>query len=132
MKARAKFKAKAEAKAKVIKIDKYAQSPRSLQAAAKMLDERDLTLRVQEALNNRRRRDERIEGVPEHRGQAVDMRALERTVDRVASRLGFAARARSRSPAASRASSMSIAPSEHLHAAFAAMRGRPPPDDDDF
>lgn len=125
-----KVKAKAKAKAKAIKIDKYAQIPRSLQAAAKMLDERDLTLRVQEALNNRRHRDERIEDVPEHRGQAMDMRTLERTVDRVASRLGSVMRARSRSPAASRASSMSITPSERLHAAFAAMRGRSPPDDD--
>ena len=123
-----KVKAKAKAKAKAIKIDKYAQIPRSLQAAAKMLDERDLTLRVQEALNNRRHRDERIEDVPEHRGQAMDMRTLERTVDRVASRLGSPMRARSRSPAASRVSS--IAPSERLHAAFAAMRGRSPPDDD--
>ena len=41
------MKVKAKAKAKAIKIDKYAQIPRSLQAAAKMLDERDLTLRVQ-------------------------------------------------------------------------------------
>ena len=122
-----KVKAKAKAKAKAIKIDKYAQIPRSLQAAAKMLDERDLTLRVQDALNNRRHRDERIEDVPEHRGQAMDMRTLERTVDRVASRIGSAMRARSRSPA-SRVSS--ITPSERLHAAFAAMRGRSPPDDD--
>ena len=127
-----KAKATAKAKAKAIKIDKYAQIPRSLQAASKMLDERDLTLRVQEALNNRRHREERIEGVPEHRGQVMDMRTLERTVDRVASGLGSAMRARSRSPAASRASSMSITLLELLHAAFAAMRGRPPPDDDDF
>ena len=83
MEVKAKAEAKAKAKAKAIKIDKYAQIPRSLQAAAKMLDERDLTLHVQEALNNRRHRDERIEGVPEHRGQAMDMRTIERTVDRV-------------------------------------------------
>ena len=51
---RMKAKAKAKARAKAIKIDKCAQIPRSLQAAAKMLDERDLTLRVQEALNIRR------------------------------------------------------------------------------
>ena len=54
MKAKAKAKSKAKSKAaKKLVIDKYAQLPRSLQAAAKMLDERDLTVRVQDALNAR-------------------------------------------------------------------------------
>ena len=131
-KAKKQPKAKAKARSKALRIDKYAQLPRSLQSAAKMLDERDLTLRVQEALNNRRHRDERTEHVPEHRGRPMDMRTLERTVDRVASSLGSAVRAPSRSPAVSKASSMSIDPGHRLRAAFAAMRGRPAPDDDEF
>ena len=36
---KAKAKAKSKAKAEKLVIDKYAQLPRSLQAAAKMLDE---------------------------------------------------------------------------------------------
>ena len=116
-KAVAKGKAKAKPRAKVV-VDKYAQLPRSLQPAAKALDERDLTARIQNALNARRHRDERAEDVPEHRGP-VDMRHLGRVVDRVAGQL--------RSP-----SPMSVTPSTRLHAAFAAMRGRPPPSDDEF
>ena len=118
-KAAAKGKAKAKPRAKKVVVDKYAQLPRSLQAAAKALDERDLTARVQNALNARRHRDERTEDVPEHRGP-VDMRHLGRVVDRVAGHL-------SRSP-----SPMSVTPTARLHAAFAAMRGRPPPSDDEF
>jgi hypothetical protein len=114
---KAKAKAKAKPRAKKIVVDKYAQLPRSLQTAAKALDERDLTARIQNALNARRHRDERTEDVPEHRGP-VDMRHLGRVVDRVAGQL--------RSP------SMSVTPSARLHAAFAAMRGRPPPSDDEF
>ena len=113
-----KAKAKAKAKAKKVVIDKYAQLPRSLQTAAKMLDERDLTVRIQNALNARRHRDERAEDVPEHRGP-VDMRSLERVVNRVAGYLS------SRSP-----SPMSVTPRTRLHAAFAAMRGRPASDDE--
>jgi hypothetical protein len=115
---KAKAKAKAKPRAKKVVVDKYAQLPRSLQTAAKALDERDLTARIQNALNARRHRDERAEDVPEHRGP-VDMRHLGRVVDRVAGQL--------RSP-----SPMSVTPSARLHAAFAAMRGRPPPSDDEF
>ena len=118
--AKAKAKPKAKAKAKTIKIDKYAQLPRSLQAAAKMLDERDLTVRAQDALNARRHRDERAEDVPEHRGP-VDMRSLERVVNRVAGHL---------SSRGSPPSPMSVTPRTRLHAAFAAMRGRPASDDE--
>ena len=118
---KAKAKAKSKAKAKKLVIDKYAQLPRSLQAAAKMLDERDLTVRVQDALNARRHRDERAEDVPEHRGP-VDMRSLERVVDRVAGHLRPSRSSRSPSP-------MSVTPTR-LHAAFAAMRGRPASDDE--
>ena len=64
----AKAKAKAKAKTKKVVIDKCAQLPRSLQTAAKMLDERALTVRIQNALNARRHRDERAEDVPERRG----------------------------------------------------------------
>ena len=110
-------KPKAKPRAKKIVIDKYAQLPRSLQTAAKALDERELTARIQTALNNRRNRDERTEDIPEHRGP-VDIRHLGRVVDRVAGHL--------RSP------STSVTPSARLHAAFAAMRGRPPPEDDEF
>ena len=113
-----KAKPKAKPRAKKVVVDKYAQLPRSLQTAAKALDERDLTARIQNALNARRHRDERTEDVPEHRGP-VDMRHLGRVVDRVAGQL--------RSP-----SPMSVTPSARLHAAFAAMRGRPPPSDDEF
>ena len=113
----AKGKPKAKPRAKKVVIDKYAQLPRNLRPAAKALDERDLTARIQNALNARRHRDERTEDVPEHRGP-VDMRHLGRVVDRVAGQL--------RSP------SMSVTPSARLHAAFAAMRGRPPPSDDEF
>ena len=113
--AKAKAKAKAKPRAKVV-VDKYAQLPRSLQAAAKALDERDLTVRVQNALNARRNRDERTEDIPEHRGP-VDIRHLGRVVDRVAGNLSR---------------SSSATPAARLHAAFAAMRGRPPPSDDDF
>ena len=109
----AKAKAKAKPRAKKVVIDKYAQLPRSLQSAAKALDERDLTVRVQNALNARRNRDERTEDIPEHRGP-VDIRHLGRVVDRVAGHL--------RSPSAT--------PTARLHAAFAAMRGRPPTHDD--
>ena len=125
-KAKAKSKAKSKAAAKKLVIDKYAQVPRSLQAAAKMLDERDLTVRVQDALNARRHRDERAADVPENRGP-VDMRSLERVVDRVAGHLGRPSRASSRPP-----SPMSVTPTTRLHAAFAAMRGRPAPEDDEF
>ena len=125
-----KAKAKSKAKAKKVVIDKYAQLPRSLQTAAKMLDERDLTVRVQDALNARRHRDERAEDVPERRGP-VDMRSLERVVDRVAGHLGRPSRAssvmRSRS-----LSPMSVTPTTRLRAALAAMRGRPEGDDDEF
>ena len=114
----AKAKAKAKAKTKKVVIDKYAQPPRSLQTAAKMLDERDLTVRVQNALNARRHLDERAEDVPEHRGP-VDMRSLERGVNRVAGHLS----SRGSSP-------MSVTPRTRLHAAFAAMRGRPASDDE--
>jgi hypothetical protein len=114
-KAVAKGKAKAKPRAKKVVVDKYAQLPRSLQPAAKALDERDLTARIQNALNARRHRDERAEDIPEHRGP-VDIRHLGRVVDRVAGQL--------RSP------SMSVTPSARLHAAFAAMRGRPPSDDE--
>ena len=115
-----KAKAKAKAKAKKVVIDKYAQLPRSRQTAAKMLDERDLTMRIQNALNARRHRDERAEDVTEHRGP-VDMRSLERVVNRVAGHLS----SRGSSP-------MSVTPRTRLHAAFAAMRGRPAPEDDEF
>ena len=114
----AKTKPKAKPRAKKVVVDKYAQLPRSLQSAAKALDERDLTARVQNALNARRNRDERTEDIPEHRGP-VDIRHLGRVVDRVAGNL-------------SRSSSMSVTPTARLHAAFAAMRGRPPPSDDEF
>ena len=115
-----KAKAKAKAKTKKVVIDKYAQLPRSLQTAAKTLDERDLTMRIQNALNARRHRDERAEDVPEHRGP-VDMRSLERVVNRVAGHLS----SRGSSPAP-----MSVTPRTRLHAAFAAMRGRPASDDE--
>jgi hypothetical protein len=115
--AKAVAKPKAKPRAKKVVIDKYAQLPRSLQTAAKALDERDLTARIQTALNARRNRDERTEDIPEHRGP-VDIRHLGRVVDRVAGHL--------RSP------STSVTPSARLHAAFAAMRGRSPPSDDDF
>ena len=60
MKAKARAKSKAKSKAgKKLVIDKNAQLPRSPRAAAKMLDERDLTVRIQNALNARRHRDER-------------------------------------------------------------------------
>ena len=117
-KAVANAKAKVKPRAKKVVVDKYAQLPRNLRPAAKALDERDLTARIQNALNARRHRDERTEDVPEHRGP-VDIRHLGRVVDRVAGQL--------RSP-----SPMSVTPSARLHAAFAAMRGRPPPSDDEF
>ena len=128
---KAQAKSKAKAKSKAIKIDKYAQLPRSLQSAAKMLDERDLTVRVQDALNARRHRDERAEDVPEHRGP-MDMRALERTVDRVAAHLGRPASRASSAMRSRSLSPMSVTPSTRLRAALAAMRGRPEGDDDEF
>ena len=70
---KAKAKAKAKPRAKKIVVDKYAQLPRSLQTAAKALDERDLTARIQTALNARRNRDERTEdsGAPGARGHTT-------------------------------------------------------------
>ena len=86
---------------------------------------------MQDALNARRHRDERAEDVPEHRGP-MDMRALERTVDRVAAHLGRPA-SRASSVMRSRSlSPMSVTPSIRLRAALAAMRGRPEGDDDEF
>ena len=46
-KAVAKGKPKAKPRAKKVVIDKYAQLPRNLRPAAKALDERDLTARIQ-------------------------------------------------------------------------------------
>ena len=60
-------KAKAKAKAKtrrVLAIDKYAQVPRDMQAAARLLDDRDLVKRTQKALDERHARDDRIDYVP--------------------------------------------------------------------
>ena len=60
-------KAKAKAKAKtrrVLAIDKYAQVPRDMQAAARLLDDRDLVKRTQKALGERHARDDRIDYVP--------------------------------------------------------------------
>ena len=60
-------KAKAKAKAKtrrVLAIDKYAQVPRDMQAAARLLDDRGLVKRTQKALDERHARDDRIDYVP--------------------------------------------------------------------
>ena len=60
-------KAKAKAKAKtrrVLAIDKYAQVPRDMQAAARLLDDRELVKRTQKALDERHARDDRIDSVP--------------------------------------------------------------------
>ena len=59
--------AKARAKAKrrrVLAIDKYAQVPRDTQAAARLLDDRDLVKRTQKALGERHACDDRIDYVP--------------------------------------------------------------------
>ena len=60
-------KAKAKAKAntrRVLAIDKYAQVPHDMQAAARLLDDRDLVKRTQKALGERHARDDRIDYVP--------------------------------------------------------------------
>ena len=60
-------KAKAKAKAKtrrVLAVDKYAQVPRDMHAAARLLDDRDLVKRTQKALDERHARDDRIDYVP--------------------------------------------------------------------
>ena len=60
-------KAKAKAKAKrrrALAIDKYAQMPGDMQAAARLLDDRDLVKRTQKALGERHARDDRIDYVP--------------------------------------------------------------------
>ena len=60
---------KAEGKAKtktrrVLAIDEYAQVPRDMQAAARLLDDRDLVKRTPKAVDERRARDARIDYVP--------------------------------------------------------------------
>ena len=60
-------KAKAKAKAKtrrVLAIDMYTQVPHDMQAAARLLDDRDLVKRTQKALDERHARDDRIDCVP--------------------------------------------------------------------
>ena len=60
-------RAKATAKAKtrrVLAIDKYAQVPRDMRAAARLLDNRDLVKRTQSALDERHARDNRIDYMP--------------------------------------------------------------------
>ena len=60
-------KAKAKAKAKtrrVLAIDKYAQVPRDMQVAARLLDDRDLVMRTQKALDERHDRGDRLDYVP--------------------------------------------------------------------
>ena len=72
-------KAKAKAKAKtrrVLAIDKYAQVPRDMQAAARLLDDRDLVKRTQKALGGRHARDDRIDYVPAG-GEQVEALAKE-------------------------------------------------------
>ena len=59
-----KAKAKAKAKRRVLAIDKHAQVPRDMQAAARLLDDRDLVKRTQKALGERHARDDRIDYVP--------------------------------------------------------------------
>ena len=60
-------KANAEAKAKtrrVLAIDKYAQVPRDMQAAARLLDDCDLVERTQKALDERHARDDTDDYLP--------------------------------------------------------------------
>ena len=63
-KARAKAKAKAKAKRRVLAVDKYAQVPRDMQAAARLLEDRDLVKRAQKALGERHARDGGIDYTP--------------------------------------------------------------------
>ena len=98
-------KAKAKAKAKtrrVLAIDKYAQVPRDMQAAARLLDDRDLVKRTQKALGERHARDDRIDYVP---AGGEQMEALAKRVEDMKTQMkamGGSARSvsapRSRSP----------------------------------
>ena len=57
-------KAKVKAKKRVLAMDEYAQVPRDMQAAACLLDDRDLVKRTQNALDERHARDDRIDYLP--------------------------------------------------------------------
>ena len=60
---KAKAKANSETR-RVLANDKYAQAPRDMQAAASLLDDRDLVKGTQKALGERHARDDRINYVP--------------------------------------------------------------------
>ena len=96
-------KAKAKAKAKTrraLAIDKYAQVPRDMQAAARLLDDRDLVKRTQKAWGERRARDDRIDYVPAG-GEQVE--ALAKKVEGVKKLMkAMLGRVRSDSPPRSR------------------------------
>ena len=49
---------------RVLATDKYAQVPRDMQAAARLLDDRDLVKRMQKALGERHARVDRIDCMP--------------------------------------------------------------------
>ena len=95
--------AKAKAKAKtrrVLAIDKYAQVPRDMQAADRLLDDRDLVKRTQKALDARRARDDRIDYVP---AGGEQMEALAKKVEGMKKQMkAMGGRVRSDSPPRSR------------------------------
>ena len=65
------MKAKAKPR-RVLAIDKYAQVPRDMQVAARLLDDRDLVKRMQKALGERHARDDRIDYAPAGGEQVED------------------------------------------------------------
>ena len=98
-KAKAKGKAKAKAKRGVLAIDKYAQAPRDKQAAARLLDDRDLVKRTQRALDERHARDDRIDYMP---AGGEEVKTLAKIVDDMKEQLkGMGSRVRSPSCTAS-------------------------------
>ena len=95
--------AKAKAKAKtsrVLAIDKYAQVPPDMQAAARLLDDRDLAKRTQKAVDERHARDDRIDYVP---AGGEQMEALAKKVEGMKKQMkAMGGRVRSDSPPRSR------------------------------
>ena len=90
-----KAKAKAKAKKRVLAIDKYAQVPRDMQAAARLLDVRELVERTQKALDERYARDDRIDYMP---AGGEEVKVLAKKVEGMKEQLkGMGSRVRSRS-----------------------------------
>ena len=93
-------KAKAKAKTRcVLVIDECAQVPRGMQAAARLLDDRDL-VRAQKALDERHARDDRIDYMP---AGGEEVKTLAKKVEGMKEQLrGMGSTVRSDSPRRSR------------------------------